>query len=239
MNERAPLPEALERPPEGRVLVIAPHADDDVLGCGGTAALHVEQGDAVRVLVVFDGLKGDPDGRYDPEQYRALRRREARRAGAHLGLSDYDFWEYPEGHLPGPAELLAASRRIAEYVRALEPKFVYAPWVGEHHIDHHVLARVVRLGLAGADFRGEAWGYEVWTPLIATRIVNISSVYERKVAALKEHASQLEYRDIFHKGLALSAQRAMYLDPEARHGEGFAPLGDPTSEDRRLLDAAS
>jgi LmbE family N-acetylglucosaminyl deacetylase len=120
-------------------------------------------------------------------------------------------------------------------VRAFAPDFVYAPWIGDYHVDHYVLARVARLALALIDFGGEAWGYEVWTPLVPTRIVDISDVYERKVRALHEHASQMEYRDMGHTALAITAQRAMYLSDEARHGEAFRPLGEVGSEDRKLL----
>ena len=235
MTERAPLPEALERPERGRVLVLAPHADDDVLGCGGTAALHADQGDPVHVVIAYDGGRGDPDGRFQPEEYRELRRAEARAGGAHLGLTDYEFWDYPEGHLPSAEELLAVARRLAERVRELGIEIVYAPWVGEQHVDHHVLGRVARLALSLAGFTGKAWGYEVWTPLVPTVIVDVTSTFDRKKSALLEHETQLAYRDVVHKGLALSAQRAMYLSPEARHGEGFRPLGEPEGEDRALL----
>lgn len=233
--ERAPLPEALARPARGRVLLLAPHADDDVLGAGGTCALHAAQGDPVHVLIVYDGAEGDPDRRHAPGELRALRQREARAGGAHLGLAHYEFWEYPEGHLPSPAQLLEGAQRLAHRIRELGVDTLYAPWVGEQHVDHHVLARSARLALALAGFRGRAWGYEVWTPLVPTVVVDITTVFERKRAALREHASQLAYRDILHKGLALSAQRAMYLAPEARHGEGFAPLGPPFGADRALL----
>jgi len=235
MNERAPLPETLERPPRGRVLLLAPHADDDVIGCGGTVCKHALQGDPVRVLIAYDGLRGDPEGRYDPLRYRELRREEARRAGRHLGFEDYRFLDYPEGHEPTPGELRGAAERLADEVRDFTPDFVYAPWIGEHHIDHHVLARAIRLALHLAGFEGEAWGYEVWTALVPTRIVDVTDVHERKVRALAEHQSQLEYRDLSHKALAITAHRAMYLSDAARHGEAFAPLGPPTASDADLL----
>lgn len=235
MNERAPLPQALLAPEQGRVLVLAPHPDDDVLGCGGTLCLHAGQGDPVHVLIAYDGREGDPERRWQPQAYRELRRREARAAGARLGLSDYEFWEYPEGHLPSGDELLAAAHRIAARIAELAPATLYAPWVGEHHVDHHALARAARLALVFSGFRGAAWGFEVWTPLVPTRIVDVSRVLERKRAALAEHQSQLAYRDLARKGLALGAQRAMYLAPEALHGEAFAPLGQPSAEDRELL----
>jgi LmbE family N-acetylglucosaminyl deacetylase len=137
--------------------------------------------------------------------------------------------------MPSGSELAAAARRISERIGELAPDVVYAPWVGEHHVDHHVLARATRLALELSRFRGEAWGYEVWTPLVPTLIVDITRVHERKQAALLEHTSQLDYRDLAHKGLALGAQRAMYLTSAARYGEGFAPLGPPSPEDRALL----
>ena len=234
-SERAPLPRALTRPARGRVLLLAPHADDDVLGAGGTCALHVEQGDPVHVMVVYDGLEGDPERRFEREELRERRRREARAGGAHLGLTDYEFLDYPEGHMPLSDELLEASHTMAGIVKKLGVDTIYAPWVGEHHLDHHVLARVTRMGLAIAGFRGAAWGYEVWTPLVPTVVVDVTPVHARKVAAVREHASQLSYLDILHKGMALGAQRAMYLTHEARYGEDFAPLGEPFGSDRELL----
>lgn len=235
MTERSPLPETFERPPPGRCLLLAPHADDDVIGCGGTLCKHALQGDPVRVIVAYDGRQGDPEQRYDEEEYVELRRKEARKAGAFLGFEDYVFYDYPEGHEPPPPLLKMAAQKLSEEVKSFAPDFVYAPWIGDYHIDHWVLARVTRLALAYAGFQGEAWGYEVWTPLVPTRIVDISDVYERKVAAMKEHASQLEYRDLSHKALAISAHRAMYLADEARHGEAFRPLGEVSDEDRELL----
>jgi LmbE family N-acetylglucosaminyl deacetylase len=191
----------------------------------------------VHVIVAYDGLEGDPERRFERAELRERRQREARAGGAHLGLRHYEFLQYPEGHLPAPHELLQAARRLAGRVRELAVDTLYCPWVGEHHVDHHVLARAARLALVLAGFRGAAWGYEVWTPLVPTVVVDVTAVHARKVAALEEHASQLAYLDILHKGLALGAQRAMYLSKEARYGEAFAPLGEPHGSDRELLSA--
>ncbi len=235
MNERAPLPDALARPERGRALVLAPHPDDDVLGCGGTAALHVGQGDPVHVVIVYDGVLGDPQQRFDPAEIARVRQGEARAGGACLGLSDYEFWGYPEGHEPGAPEFAVGARRVAELVRVWRPDVVYAPWIGEHHVDHHVLARVARAGLELADFGGAAWGFEVWTPLVATRVVDITTVAEQKLAALRKHASQAPYGDVAHCGMGLNAQRSVYLPGEATFGEAFAPLGPATDLDREWV----
>ncbi len=234
MSERAPLPETLLAPDAGRVLLLAPHPDDDVLGCGGTACLHVEQGDPVRVVVAYDGAAGDPKGHFDKDEIAALRRNEAREGGRILGLSDYDFWGYPEGHEPGPEEFRAGAERVAVAVREWRPDVVYAPWAGEYHLDHCTLARVARAGLALSGFDGAAWGYEVWTPLVPTRIVDVTRVHEKKAAALKKHATQLEYGDIVHYGLGLNAHRSVYLEG-GLYGEAFRPLGPPDASDLELV----
>ena len=237
MNHRAPLPQALARPARGRVLVIAPHPDDDVIGAGGTAALHAEQGDPVHVLILANGQAGDADKRYEPAEYTAKRHAEAIAGGAHLGLVDYEFWDYPEGYHPSPEVMCTAARRMADVMEKHVIDTVYAPWVGEQHIDHHFVARAVRLALVMIDFQGAAWGYEVWTPLVATVVVDITSVHERKADALREHHSQMEYGDLVHAGLAISAHRSIYLPGDARYGEAFAPLGSPVPEDLALLEA--
>lgn len=235
MTARAPLPAVLDAPRPGRVLIFAPHADDEVIGCGGAAALHVRQGDPVRVVVAYDGLAGDAGHSQDPEQYRETRRREARAGGAHLGIRDYAFWDYPEGHEPGPEQFAAACRRVAEEVRAFGPMTVYAPWVGEHHLDHHVLGRVVRAGLELADFPGHSVGYEVWTPLVAAWIVDVTPVHAQKVAALEEHRSQLELSQNPLRILGINAHRSIYLPATSEAGEAFCALGAPDAEDRRAV----
>ncbi len=235
MNSRAPLPEALAGPRRGRALVLVPHPDDDVIGCGGTASLHALQGDPVRIVVVYDGAAGDPDGKFgaelDGQSLVERRQSEARAGGVCLGLSDYEFWGYPEGHEPDDAMFRAGAERIAALVREWKPDFVYAPWIGEQHLDHHILARIARVGVRLAGFEGRAFGYEVWTPLIATEIVDVTKVYAMKVQALKKHESQVSYGDPTHYGLGLNAHRSIYLPEGAHFGEGFAPLGEPSDED--------
>jgi N-acetylglucosamine malate deacetylase 1 len=217
MAGRGSPPEALRAPPRGRALCFAPHADDEVLGCGGTLALHREQGDDVRVVIAFDGRLGLPAGA-DPE----LRCAEARRGGARLGLSDYVFLGYPEGHEPSTAELELAGERLRGLIAAFEPDVVYAPWIGEQHVDHNVLARATRLAVQ--DFAGKAWGYEVWTPLVPERVVDVSPVWERKVASLAEHASQLAHTDLAARMRGLAALRGVHLPSGGRYGEAFHAL---------------
>jgi LmbE family N-acetylglucosaminyl deacetylase len=204
----------LARPPRGRVLCLAPHADDELLGAGGTLCLHAEQGDPVAVVVSFDGRLGLPPGA-DP----ALRRREALAGGAHLGLVDYTFLDHPEGHEPTAAELEQAAAGLAALLVERRPDIVYAPWPGEEHVDHRAAARVAVLALAASGFRGAAFGYEVWTPLTPEHVVDVSAVFARKLAALREHASQLAHTDLVRIAREHGQRRGA-----PGYGEAFARL---------------
>jgi len=226
------LPDILSAPPRGRVLALAPHADDEVLGCGGTLALHAAQGDPVRVVVAFDGAAGRSPGASDA----LVRRGEARTGGRRLGLCDYVFLGHPEGHWPSAAELERGVARLVRELADFRPDVVYAPWMGEQHLDHQVLARAARSALCAARFRGQAWGYEVWTPLVPARVVDVTSTWEQKLAALCAHASQLALADLLHAASGLGAQRSVYLGRRARQGEAFAPLVADFPADAQELD---
>ena len=217
MKSNGASPEALSAPPRGRVLCLAPHPDDEVIGCGGTLALHRAQGDEVRVLIAFDGALG-----LDPGQVPSLRVGEARRGGARLGLDDYVFLGHSEGHEPGADELARGADQLRERLEEWRPQVVYAPWIGEQHTDHRTLARVARVALAG--FAGETWDYEVWTPLVPSRVVDVSAVWERKLASLREHASQLARKDLEARVRGLGALRGVHLPAGGRYGEAFQPF---------------
>ena len=87
------------------------------------------------------------------------------------------------------AELTAALRAA---VAELEPEAVFAPWLLDGTPDHRAVAKALGGALAdgGADAQPEVWGYEVWTPLVPNRIVEITSVIGRKREALAAHRTR-------------------------------------------------
>ncbi len=184
-----------------RILVVAPHPDDEVLGCGGTLSLCTGRGAHVHVLIVFDGAAGDPQGKFESADYVARRQREAEAGGRSLGLTNYTFWGLPEGHLASSEELDQGAERLAELVARLQPELVLAPWVGDGHRDHRTVAEAVSRWLSLAEGGGremgiDVWGYEVWSELPPDQLVDVSGVWPRKVEALEQHQSQLAYADL-------------------------------------------
>lgn len=182
-------PRLVFEPPRGRALCLAPHPDDEILGCGGALALHRARGDAVRVVVAFDGALGLELGQ-DP----ALRRAESHSGGALLGLDDFVFLDAPEGHAPTHAELAAGAARLRAELERFAPDVVYLPWDDDEHVDHRTLAAAGTLALAG--FAGQVWRYEVWSELEAEVVLDVGGVRARLREALACHASQLARGDV-------------------------------------------
>ncbi|MCH5376455.1 MAG: PIG-L family deacetylase, partial [Planctomycetes bacterium] len=84
------------------MLVLAPHPDDEVIGCGGAILRHVDQGDAVTVVLVTDGAAAMPDGdTADRESYRTIRLAESRSAAKVLGYCELITWQVEDRQLQG------------------------------------------------------------------------------------------------------------------------------------------
>lgn len=214
----------LQKPPRAKVLVLAPHPDDEVLGCGGTLALHSAQGDEVHVLVFYDGAGGDR-GWYGSKRELIQRRRvETLQGGQCLGSLDYTFWNYAEGLQPDPGAWCGAVERLADFLRSCAPQICYAPWPGEQPQDHQLVGQLAIAAMAQAKIDCELWGYEVWTPLVAERLVEVDSVLWRKRAALRCHETQLRSRDLELASMGLLAQRGLLL-PDGGAAEAFCDLG--------------
>ncbi len=228
MTGRRTLPgEAL---PGETLLVIAPHPDDEAIGCGGTIALRADAGDRVIVLFLTSGEGGLP--RSSPAQAWATREAEARSAVADLGAELAGFLRLPDGGVGDDVDRSAAA--VSAALADLVPDRVYLPHPDEDHADHAACLPVVARAyeLIG---RPEPWllGYEVWTPLPRYDTVeDVSAVYHRKLAALRRHASQLADFDYDRAVAGLNAYRGA-LAGRCAYAEVFAsltfPAGSPSA----------
>jgi LmbE family N-acetylglucosaminyl deacetylase len=205
-------------PPRGNILVLAPHPDDETLGCGGAVALHCRQGDRVKIVFATDGRAGDPLGHYANCDYQEMRRVEARKAAEILGVIDLTFWEYQDGKL---AEADGVDDRLARLFAAERPDLIYRPSARETHPDHWGLAVAVDRALATYRCAVAAYAYEVWATVQPTHIIDITAVWELKQKAIEQYQSQIVYNDYLHKVAGLNAYRAAIYLPSARYVEAF------------------
>lgn len=202
--------------------MLAAHPDDETFGPGGTLALHREQGDPVRVLFLTDGRAGDPHGHYPADRYVEIRRGEARRACAVLGVADLEFWDLPDGELAAVADL---AERLLAAIRAAAPDTLYYPSGQELHPDHWAAGVAVERLHAVGRLPCAAYAYEIWSAIQPTHLCDITPVLARKEQAMGHYASQLRYHDYRPKVLGLNLYRSLSTSTAPRHVEAFRLLG--------------
>lgn len=181
-----------------RILVIAPHPDDETLGAGGTMAKHARQGDAVSVLFV----SGHLPPLYPRDAYETTVE-EARRALEILGVADSHFLEIPATMIASePVNVLNA--KIGAIIRQVSPQIVLCPFP-DRHIDHRVVfdsvmvetrpigdAREIEIIAAYETLSGTHWNAPHMEPnFIPNWVVDVSAEMDRKIRALKCYASQI------------------------------------------------
>jgi len=225
-------PEPITGYAERHVLVLAPHMDDEVVGCGGTLRKHVLCGSPVTVVYMTDGCRGNPDlyrqglppneVREAERELSARRKDEAVRSCRVIGVGEQVFLGEPDGGLePTPATVT----RVRELIRDRVPSVVYLPSLLDQHRDHWAANRVLREAMAGVIFpegtEPVLRGYEVWTPLFPNRLSDIGDVIEIKERALREFASQVARVDYARVATALNAYRSIYRDRGRGYSEAF------------------
>jgi LmbE family N-acetylglucosaminyl deacetylase len=196
------------------VLVIAPHPDDEVLGCGGAIRRHVEAGVPVRVVVATDGALGREGAAR--EDHAILRQAESRAAARVLGYGDPEFWDLPDQSLAYGEELIG---RIAAALG--DADLIYAPSILEMHPDHRALAMaaVEAVRRAGPGVRLAL--YEIGIPLRPNLLLDITPVVTHKQAALECFASQLATQQYDKQIAALNRYRTYTLPPQVTAAEAF------------------
>lgn len=186
-----------------RPLILAPHADDESLGCGGFIAACCEAAVAAAgldpiVAVLTDGSKSHPDSRLFPQpRLRDLREAEAFRAVRLLGLAPENliFLRYEDTNLPSSGEGLdRAVSRVQRLAREKNCTLLIAPWAHDPHCDHEAAAAIAAAtGLPVLSY--PVWGWlrdaddEVAPPRGGFRL-NIAPFMARKRAAIAAHESQ-------------------------------------------------
>lgn len=203
------------------ILVIAPHPDDETIGCGGTLRLHANEGARIEAVWLTSGelgLKSLP-----AEQARQIRQEEAIQAGKILGLAATTFLGYPDWQVAEKSQ--AIQRDLVPILRRLNPDKIYLPHPGDAHPDHQPVYAQVKKAIQRSRIpKPELRAYEVWTPLSRTDyVVNISQIMPHKIKALRAHRSQLRVFDYVSAVRGLNRYRGA-LTGHCLYAEAFQDL---------------
>jgi LmbE family N-acetylglucosaminyl deacetylase len=211
------------------VVVIAPHPDDESVGCGGVVCRHAAAGDRVMAVFLTSGELGLKHLKRE-EAWR-IREGEARMAGKVLGMEGCEFLRLPDWAVGG--DVARAAEGLGPILRVAEPELIYLPHVEEWHPDHRAALPVLRAAM------GEGWGravalrlYEVWTPLSRyDHVEDITSVMSRKLKAVRAHRSQLTEYAYDRAIRGLNAYRGI-LAARTRYAEVFRVMEAPFRQER-------
>lgn len=181
------------------VLVVAAHADDEVLGCGGTLAKHVAAGDKVHVVFVADGVTS----RGGAGQEDLVRRQRATESARNiLGISTMAFLNLPDNRLDS-LPLLDIVQPLEALIGKLAPEIIYTHHYGDLNVDHRLAHQAVMTAcrpLPGGTVR-EILAFEVmssteWSspglaPFLPDLFVDISVHMEIKMQALEAYGLEI------------------------------------------------
>lgn len=201
-------PELIEPQAAGRILVLAPHPDDEVIGCGGTLYKHHLAGDEITSVYMTDGRKGC-DISISDEQCAAIRREEALQAGKVIGLHRQIFMENSDMGLNNSRK---NSLQLLDIICQVRPDIVFLPSFMDHHPDHQATNDIFISAMKRHKPDMMCYAYEVWTPFIPNCMVDITSCSDLKIEALNKFKSQTKRFNVVGASLGLMKYRAvMYL----------------------------
>ena len=218
------------------VLVVAAHPDDELLGCGGTLARHVLQGDEVHALVIAEGASS----RYEDGMADSLMSA-ARDAAKHLGLASVEFGCFPDQRLD-TVPILELTQHVEAVVSRLQPTTLYTHFPGDANADHGIVARAAWTACRPYAFpslrrfavyetpSSTEWGWPLGSPAFQPdHFVNITETLEQKLAAMSCYESEL--RPYPHpRSLQALGERAAYWGSQVgfRAAEAFRVLRELT-----------
>lgn len=184
----------------GRTLIVAPHPDDESLGCGGAIALLRKFNIEVEILVLSDGTLSHPNSvKFSAEKLRDLRESEMVKALKILGVSkkNVTFFRYKDRSVPDKNSIRAV-RKFINYLGSTNPQTILVPWRRDPHPDHRAAFSLIKATNKSAKIiEYPIWLWEIaesedapkFEEVTAFRL-DIKSVKEQKRLAINAHQSQ-------------------------------------------------
>lgn len=187
-----------------KVLVFAPHADDEVLGCGGTIARYVDEGAEVYVCIVTSGKKPIFDDTIAVQNgWPHIHYLEVMESHRVLGIKKTYFLEFPAVALENVPRY-ELNRKIWEIMDAILPDVVFIPHFGDMQKDHTLTAEAVMVSIRpkGKHIVRQVYSYETlseteWNiphaknEFIPNVFIGVSKYIDKKLKAISCYKSQI------------------------------------------------
>lgn len=217
------LPIPLKAPFGRYMLVVAPHQDDEIIGCGGALALHVASSHRAGIVVLQDGADGHQELGMRREEMTAMRNAESKRAASLLGIEPRFL-----NHANLTSAAPAAADELAKIISETRADAIFAPFPLDGHPEHRAANYILAEALKKTGANVRVYGYEVWSLCIPNVIVVIDDVIDRKMemlACFKFANSALDYTTST-KGLNMYHSRLLGAGM-CRYAECFFEIATP------------
>jgi Uncharacterized proteins, LmbE homologs len=192
------LPEKTKR----KALIIAPHPDDEILGCGGIINQLIDSGNSCKVLLLTK--RGN--------QYHK-RLEEFRTALKTIRCCDYELLCYQDGELD--SKLLQLTKDLRQGITQEQPSSIFVPYILDSNKDHAITNIAVAKALQGFSKEMMVFMYEIWTPILYPNYyIDVSNVYENKIKSARAYHSQLVPYFIIRRMASINAMRAALIGKE-------------------------
>jgi LmbE family N-acetylglucosaminyl deacetylase/SAM-dependent methyltransferase len=224
-----PRPLEPERYSGRHVLVLAPHPDDEIIGCGGTLLRLVRAGARVTVLQATDGSASAALEQALPAIQRTIRLEEARAVAESAGFEPTIFWREDNRAFQARADLV---ERLRVTLRELQPALVFTPFLADIHPDHFTLNRILAGALDGQSGEGmSVVGYEVWSLVPANLWCDVSSSMPDLERLLLRYETAMKVDDFIHMCRTRNRYHARALGSGASYAEAFFATDAPHFRD--------
>ena len=190
---------------KNKILIIAPHQDDEILGCGGYIRKNIEAGGLVVVLFITSGWSGVRNKKMSKKERIKIREAEAINAGKILGVKNFIFLRKNDRAIYADQTLLFD---IVKTIQTIQPNIILSPHKDDADLEHQVVNKLTKEAawlakegalitkLSPARQLKEILFYEVWTPIKKPTVyVDNTKHIDLKIKVLMQYKSQLQQRD--------------------------------------------
>jgi LmbE family N-acetylglucosaminyl deacetylase len=186
-----------------KILVIASHPDDEVLGCGGTIAKYVKSGADVQIAFLADGVNSRIGDKESLKQELIQRRDCAQKACKILGVTQIIFCDFPDNEMD-KVSLLTITRKVEELIGNFSPDTIFTHHIGDVNVDHQLTHKAVvtacrpQIGKSVRNIftfetpSSTEWQFPHSAPIFAPNcFIDITSTLDLKLKALDAYAFEM------------------------------------------------
>jgi LmbE family N-acetylglucosaminyl deacetylase len=193
------------------VLVISPHPDDEIIGCGGTLIKMIRQGSSVSVVQLTDGSNTSAFKGFSGPERHTIRLEEAKIVAKNIGFSELFFFKELDSFLTCTKDNV---EKLSAILNRLQPKAIFVPFINDPHPDHRAANEILCISLESCalDLASvNVVSYEVWTFVPPNTYCIIDNLFDKKSDVLRKYHTAMKIVDYVQICESLDAYHSFTL----------------------------